>query len=117
MQCHVECDGPQATGTLEFGTPELELETQNQNSVLLLVSVKIGKDCNFFFCSISLEHFGVLVPYFCYRISTLSTLLEISLSLDLCYKECLLKQITCRLLICYKLKIDGISMAVVPHIW
>jgi hypothetical protein len=49
MQCHVECDGPQATGTLEFGTPELELETQNQNSVLLLVSVQIGKDCNFFF--------------------------------------------------------------------
>jgi hypothetical protein len=59
------------------------IKTENQNSVLLWMSVKIGKDCNFFmfFGPIYLEHIGVLVPYFCYGISTLSTLLEISLLL------------------------------------
>jgi hypothetical protein len=45
-------------------------------------TVGVGKYCKFFFLGpILLEHIGVLVPYFCYGISTLSTLLEISLLL------------------------------------
>jgi len=46
---------------------------------LLLMLLKIGKDCKFLFgCLILSEHIGVPWPCFCYGMFTLSTLFETS---------------------------------------